>query len=148
MQTFAYTALSFLLSCSINHSGPDSNSCLSKNIIDSVKYSSSNYIFYVYYCDNELKGFKFISIHDLDTIQGLAQLIKVDGIVPEGTNCMDYNNPKDSSGFECDSTYMFNNGLCDISFTIEKYTRKRLELIVQDKCNLNNRNILTTLVKE
>jgi hypothetical protein len=52
-------------------------------------------------------------------------------IVPEGTNRIDYNNPKDIIGYKCDSTYTYYNDTLQIVIAIENYNNKRLDLQIE-----------------
>ncbi len=59
-----------------------------------------------------------------------AQLILVDGEVPEGSLRSDYNNPSTGDLYRCDSTYYINNESINISIALESITHKRLDLLI------------------
>lgn len=59
-----------------------------------------------------------------------AQLILVDGEVPEGSLRSDYNNPSMGDLYRCDSTYYINNKSINIAIAFENITHKRLDLSI------------------
>lgn len=59
-----------------------------------------------------------------------AQLILVDGEVPEGSLRSDYNDPSIGDLYRCDSTYCINNKSINIAIALENITHKRLDLSI------------------
>lgn len=104
-----------------NISSNDSIICVNKNI-KMVLFIENKSItkFKLYNTDSQIK------------LEGKPELITIDGEIPEGTNRIDYNNPNDYRGYECDSTYQFINDKIKIAFALEKKTKKRLDLTIYD----------------
>lgn len=99
----------------------DSIVCVNKNI---------KMVLYV-----ENKSFSKFKLYDTEKqviLEGKPELITVDGQIPEGTNRVDYNNPSDYKGYECDSTYQYVNDKIKISFALEKKTKRRMDLTIYD----------------
>lgn len=104
-----------------NISSNDSIVCVNKNI-KMVLFIENKGItkFKLYNTDSQIK------------LEGKPELITIDGEIPEGTNRIDYNNPNDYRGYECDSTYQFITDKIKIAFALEKKTKKRLDLTIYD----------------
>jgi hypothetical protein len=99
----------------------DSIVCVNKNIKMVLFIENKNIAkFKLYNTDSQIK------------LEGKPELITIDGEIPEGTNRIDYNNPSDYRGYECDSTYQFINDKIKIAFALEKKTKKRLDLTIYD----------------
>ncbi len=115
---------------------------------DSTTYSNKEYKLYLYFKGNTIEKFKLYNTKNNFEFVGRAELVTVDGEIPEGTNRIDYNDPNDFSGYPCDSTYHFNSGKIHIDFAIEKGTKKRLDLYVDgfQKSDIENGGF--TLVKQ
>jgi|SRR5690554_1153477 len=80
-----------------------------------------------------------------------ASLILIEDIdgeitVPEGTNRIDYNNPKDIMGYKCDSTYLYYNDTLQIVIALENYTHTRLDLQIEMSGKIK-KSINKTLLK-
>ncbi len=104
-----------------NISSNDSIICVNKNIKMVLFIENKSIIkFKLYNTDSQIK------------LEGKPELITIDGEIPEGTNRIDYNNPNDYRGYECDSTYQFINDKIKIAFALEKKTKKRLDLTIYD----------------
>jgi hypothetical protein len=89
------------------------------------------------YNKNDLEKFSLIDLNNNIELSGLPELIKVDGEIPEGTNRIDNNNLDDYRGFECDSSYQFISNDIELSFAVEKFSKKRLDLTIYNSKNKN-----------
>lgn len=119
-----------------------SNIYIKDNISIKTTFVNSNKIKFV--LNTEEYGFNEYS--------NLAELILVedlDGkmIVPEGTNRIDYNNPKDIVGIKCDSVYSFTNDTLSITIAFENINHNRIDFQLENN-GKKKISISKTLIKK
>ncbi|MBN9483943.1 MAG: hypothetical protein BGO70_10085 [Bacteroidetes bacterium 43-93] len=120
-----------LLSCSNNTAGTNAKTKSPKSL-DVICYEHGELKFTVLYKNNLVSRFELHSKLNNINLDGTPELITVDGKIPEGTNRIDYNNPDDLRGYQCDSTYMFKSDSLNIAFAMESNTKRRLDLTIYD----------------
>ncbi len=98
--------------------------------------------------NKHITKFKLYNTDSQIKLEGKPELITIDGQVPEGTNRIDYNNPNDYKGYECDSTYQYISDKIKITFALEKKTKKRLDLTIYDSNHKVFKNGDYTLVNQ
>lgn len=98
--------------------------------------------------NKHITKFKLYNTDSQIKLEGKPELITIDGEVPEGTNRIDYNNPNDYRGYECDSTYQYISDKIKITFALEKKTKKRLDLTIYDSNHKVFKNGDYTLVNQ
>ncbi|MFV0531089.1 MAG: hypothetical protein ACK5MD_06585 [Flavobacteriales bacterium] len=71
---------------------------------------------------------------DYSNTAELVLIEDLDGkmIIPEGTNRINYNNPKDIIGIKCDSTYSFSNDILSIFIALENINHKRMDFQLEN----------------
>jgi hypothetical protein len=99
---------------------------------DSIVCVNKNIKMVLFIENKSIAKFKLYNTDSQIKLEGKPELITIDGEIPEGTNRIDYNNPSDYRGYECDSTYQFINDKIKIAFALEKKTKKRLDLTIYD----------------
>ena len=115
---------------------------------DSIIYCNKEYKVTLYLNKNKVDYIKLYNIKNKSEISGKPELVTVDGEIPEGTNRIDYNNPNDITGYQCDSTYQFISIKINIAFATEKTTKRRLDLSIYNSTDVNFRDGDFTLQKE
>jgi hypothetical protein len=106
------------------------NNSISTN--DSIVCVNKNIKMVLFVENKSFSKFKLYNTEKQVILEGKPELITVDGQIPEGTNRIDYNNPSDYKGYECDSTYQYINDKIKIAFALEKKTKKRMDLTIYD----------------
>lgn len=127
--------LIFLISLVFLNCANKSNTKIKNNYIssnDSIICVNKNIKMVLFIENNIITKFKLYNTDSQIKLEGKPELITIDGEIPEGTNRIDYNNPNDYRGYECDSTYQFINDKIKIAFALEKKTKKRLDLTIYD----------------
>lgn len=115
---------------------------------DSIICVNKNLKMVLFLKDNKFEKFKLYNTEKKLKIEGKPELITIDGEIPEGTNRVDYNNPNDYKGFECDSSYQFISNDVKVAFALEKNTKKRMDLTIYDSKNKDFKNGDYTLVNQ
>jgi len=93
-------------------------------------YSHNEYKLTLYFFGKNIEKFSLQNTINNTKITEKPELVTVDGEIPEGTNRIDYNNPKDFIGYPCDSTYQFVSAKINIAFALERTSGKRLDLSI------------------
>ncbi len=115
---------------------------------DSIICVNKNLKMVLFLKDSKFEKFKLYNTEQNLNVEGKPELITIDGEIPEGTNRIDYNNPNDYRGYECDSTYQFINDKIKIVFALEKKTKKRLDLAINNSTYKDFKNQHYTLVNQ
>lgn len=104
------------------------SSCKERPFQGALYYENGIFSFQLDKSDYLVYDFKLINKTTKEIIQGEANLLVIDGIVPECGLVEDYNNPSDVTIYQCDSTYTFENPFLYLSFAMEIRNRKRMDL--------------------
>lgn len=93
-------------------------------------YANDTYQMTLYFKDSIINKFELYSLKSKYTLTGKPEITLVDGEIPEGTNRIDYSNPEDKNGYECDIPYKYISQNLRLAFAVEKGNMKRLDLSI------------------